>query len=137
MRRLRTLAGRLRPLRPLLRLARDTGGTTAVETALLLPAFIAMILGGIVTGSLGLAVSSLNLAVEDAARCASVKTTVCTSSTAITDYAKARYSGPAISPVFTYSTAGCGHTVSATGTFSLKVIPQLMNVPLTAHACYP
>jgi Flp pilus assembly protein TadG len=136
MRQLRDFSGRRRPL-PLLRLARDTAGTTAVETALLLPAFIAMILGGIVVGSLGLAVSSLNLAVEDAARCASVKTTVCTSNTAITDYAKSKYSGPAISPVFTYSTAGCGHTVSATGTYSLNVIPQLMNIPLTAHSCYP
>jgi Flp pilus assembly protein TadG len=124
-------------MRTLVRLAPDTRGTTAVETALLLPAFIAMILGGIVAGSLGLAVSSLNLAVEDAARCASVKTTVCTSNTTITDYAKAKYSGPAISPVFTYSTAGCGHTVSATGTFALNVIPQLVNVPLSATACYP
>lgn len=127
----------MKPWSHLLNAARDPSGTTAVELALVLPAFILMILGGMATASLGFAAASLNFAVEDAARCASVRTTVCTSAAAIRTYAEAHYSGPAISPVFTYSTAGCGHTVSATGTFAFNVIPQLMNVPITATACYP
>lgn len=121
----------------LLRLARNTAGATAVETALLLPVFIAMILGGISAGMFGFAVSNLNLAVEEAARCASVNATVCATSTAITDRAAADYTGPAISPVFTYSTVGCGHTVSATATFSFNLVPGLVNIPLTAKSCYP
>ncbi|HEX4710276.1 TadE/TadG family type IV pilus assembly protein [Phenylobacterium sp.] len=118
-------------------MARDDRGATAVEFALVLPAFILMILGGMATATLGFAASSLHFAVEDAARCAAVKTTVCTNAAATQTYAAARYQGPAISPVFTATTAGCGHTVSATGVFSVNVIPQLLNVPLSATACYP
>jgi Flp pilus assembly protein TadG len=127
----------MRPPRLLLSLRRNIAGGTAVETALLLPAFLTMILGGIAAGSIGFTVSSLNYAVEAAARCASVQTTVCTSSTAITTYAASKYSGPRVSPVFTYSTSGCGHTVSARATFSLNLVPQLLNLPLTATSCYP
>jgi hypothetical protein len=88
--------------------------------------------------SFGGAVASLHFAVEDAARCASVKTTVCTSSTTIASYAATRYTGPSISPTFTYSTAGCGHTVTGTGTFSFNaIVPQLMSIPVSAKACFP
>jgi Flp pilus assembly protein TadG len=124
-------------LRKTLNLIRNDRGAAAVELALVLPVFILMVLGGVATASLGFAVSSLHFAVEDAARCASVKTTVCTSAATITAYAAKQYLGPGISPVFSYSTAGCGHTVSATGTISLNLIPQLANIPISATACYP
>ncbi|MDB5428616.1 MAG: hypothetical protein JWR47_434 [Phenylobacterium sp.] len=115
----------------------DDRGATAIEFALVLPAFILMILGGMATATLGFAVSSLHFAVEDAARCAAVKTTVCTNAASTQTYAARAYQGPAISPVFSATTAGCGHTVSATGVYSVNVIPQLLNVPLSATACYP
>jgi Flp pilus assembly protein TadG len=118
-------------------LVRDDRGGTAIEFALVLPAFILMILGGMGTATLGFAVSSLHFAVEDAARCAAVKTTVCTDATTTQTYAARAYQGPAISPVFTATAAGCGHTVSATGVFSVNVIPQLLSIPLSATACYP
>jgi Flp pilus assembly protein TadG len=128
----------MRTLTCLTGLARNVGGATAVETALLLPVFFLMVFGGMATATFGWAVSSLHFAVEDAARCASVKTTVCTSNTTITTYAAAKYTGPPISPTFTYSTAGCGHTVRATGTFSFNaIVPQLMNVPVSATSCFP
>lgn len=124
-------------MRSLTRFGRNSGGGTAVETALLLPAFILMVFGGMATAGLGWSVSSLHFAVEDAARCAAVKTTVCTSSSTITTYAAARYMGPSISQTFTYSTAGCGHTVSGTGAYTFAIIPQLAHVPISATSCFP
>jgi Flp pilus assembly pilin Flp len=112
-------------------------GSTAVEYALVLPAFITLIVGGLCAGNLAFAANSLHYAVEDAARCASVKSTVCTSTSAITTYAQGRYAGPQISPSFSYSTAGCGHTVSATATYPIIMAAATLNVPISASACYP
>lgn len=116
---------------------RQDAGTAAVEFALIIPVFVAMVLGGMEIATLGFAAASLHFAVEDAARCASVQTTVCTDQTATKSFAAAHYAGPSISPVFTYSPSGCGHIVSATGTLSLNLVPQLVDVPLSATACYP
>lgn len=115
----------------------DDAGATAVEFALMLPVFILMILGGMETATLGFAVSSLHFAVEDAARCAAVKTTVCTDGAATNAFAIAHYVGPSVALVVSSSAAGCGHTVSAAGTYSLNLIPQMLNIPLSATACYP
>jgi len=112
-------------------------GGAAIEYALVLPAFISLLIGGLCAGNLAFAVNSLHYAVQDAARCAAVKTTVCTNSTTIVDYAKGRYSGPQISPNFAYSTAGCGHTVSATGAYPIILAAATINVPISASACFP
>jgi len=122
---------------PFSRAWRHEAGATAVEFALVIPIFVAMVMGGMEIATVGFAAASLHFAVEDAARCASVQTTVCVSPAAITSFATTHYAGPKISPVFSYSTGGCGHTVSATATFSLNLIPQMVNIPLTATACYP
>lgn len=112
-------------------------GGTAVEYAMVLPAFITLIVGGLCAGNLAFAANSLHYAVEDAARCASVNSTVCTSTSAIATYAQGRYFGPQISPSFNYSTAGCGHTVSATATYPIILAAATLNVPISASACYP
>jgi Flp pilus assembly pilin Flp len=116
--------------------AAERGGA-AVEYALILPAFITLIVGGLCAGNLAFAVNSLHYAVQEAARCASVKTTVCTSTSSIQTYAQGRYSGPQISPNFNYSTGGCGHTVSATATYPITLAATTLNVPISASACYP
>jgi len=116
---------------------RDRRGTAAVEMALVLPAFVLLTTGGLGVVMLGFSVASLNFAVQDAARCAAVKTTVCTNSGTTAAYAQTRYLGLPISPVFSYSTSPCAHTVTASGVLSLNLLPQISNVPLTASACYP
>ena len=118
------------------RLARDRDGATAVEFALLLPVLVAMLLGLLSVGMLAFASNSLQFAAEDAARCAAVKTTVCTSAASTQAYALARYAGPKITPAFTYAQAACGHRVTATGVFDLGLVPQISRVTLNATACY-
>jgi Flp pilus assembly pilin Flp len=116
---------------------RDDRGGAAVEYAFVLPAFITLIVGGMCLGNLAFAANGLHYAVQDAARCAAVKTTVCTTSSQTVAYAQSRYSGPRIAPVFSFSTAGCGHTVSASGSYPLMLAVATINVPLSASACYP
>jgi Flp pilus assembly protein TadG len=55
----------------------DRRGATALEFGLVLPAFVMLILGVINTAQLAHAVSSMNFAVEEAARCSAVNETVC------------------------------------------------------------
>lgn len=119
------------------RLRADARGASAVEFALVLPAFITLMVGTVCAAQLAFAINGLHFAVQDAARCAAVKTTVCTSSGTTVAYAQTRYSGPQISPAFTYSTAGCGHTVSATATYPVYVATGAIDVPISATSCYP
>lgn len=123
--------------RLLQRLGRNERGGAAVEYAIILPAFITLIVGGLCAGNLAFAVNSLHYAVQDAARCAAVKTTVCTSASNIQTYAAGRYSGPQISPTFSYSATGCGHTVSASATYPIILAATTIDVPISASACYP
>jgi Flp pilus assembly protein TadG len=119
------------------RLMREEGGGAAVEYALVLPAFITLIVGALCAGQLAFAVNSLHYAVQDAARCAAVRTGVCDTSAHIVTYAQGRYAGPDISPAFSYSTGGCGHTVTASASYPIILAATTIDVPLAAAACYP
>jgi TadE-like protein len=127
----------VRPLAFGRRLGADLSGAAAVELALVLPVFVLLVLGSMGAASFGYSVASMNYAVEEAARCAAVKTTVCSNATSTALYAKSHYSGPAISPVFTYSNAGCGNTVTATATYSFNLVAQFKNIPISVSACRP
>lgn len=120
-----------------IRFGRDRSGASAVEFGLVLPIFILLVLGGMGAATLGYTVVSLHFAVQDAARCAAVKTAVCTSGAATEAYAEERYSGPKISPTFTYALTACGPTVTATAVYDLNLIPHLSDIPITASSCYP
>jgi hypothetical protein len=87
-------------------------------------------------------VGSLHHAVEEGARCASVKTACADASgnpdaTAIVAYAKSRYFGPNVSPTFTYAAAACGNSVSASINYSMDVGFKTFAVPISATACFP
>ena len=58
---------------------------------------------------------SLQHAVEEGARCASVKAATCPESVSIINYAKAAYHGPIAFPTFAYATLTCGRSVSGSG----------------------
>lgn len=116
---------------------RRTDGGAALEFALVLPAFIMMIVGGIFAANAVFTVSAMHFAVEDGARCASVQTTVCTDSASTVAFTQTHYAGPAVSPTFSYSTGGCGHTVSGTVTYNLDIGTRKISVPLSTSSCYP
>jgi len=112
-------------------------GTTAVEFAIVAPVFI-LLLVGTISICLGLfLVGSLHYAVEEGARCASVKTSVCSDSASILSYTQKQYFGPSTSPNFTYATAACGNSVSASLSYVVNLGITEVTVPMTASACFP
>ena len=119
-------------------LRRDQQGTTAVEFGIVAPVFIALLLG-----TMGLCVAlfligSLHFAVEDGARCASVKTTICADGPTTVAYTQSRYLGPSgVTPTFTYAAAACGNSVTASITYSVNVLFKTLVIPISATACFP
>ena len=119
-------------------LRRDQQGTTAVEFGIIAPVFIALLVG-----TMGLCVAlfligSLHFAVEDGARCASVKTTICADGPTTVAYTQSRYLGPSgVTPTFTYAAAACGNSVSASITYSVNVLFKTLVIPISATACFP
>ena len=113
----------------------DSSGNSAVEFALILPAFLALIVGGFYLALLGFAIANMHYAAEAGARCASVKTTVCTNNTTTAAFALSRFHGSGAT--FTSSTAACGHLVSATMTYHLNAGLTSINIPLSTRACFP
>jgi TadE-like protein len=115
----------------------DDGGTAAVEFAMVAPAFIMLVVGILYLCLCLFLTGSLHYAVEQAARCASVKTTVCTDSASIVTYAQNSYFGPGGSPSFTYAAASCGKSVSASMSYVLSIGLKEFTIPISATACFP
>ena len=80
---------------------------------------------------------SLHYAVEDAARCFSVRALVCPDAGTTIAYAKSTYISPVLTPEFTATTATCGHQVTGSANFNFNYVIGHTNVPLTASACFP
>jgi Flp pilus assembly pilin Flp len=116
---------------------RDDRGTSAVEFAIVAPVFVLLVVGtvGICLGIF--LVGSLNYAVEEGARCASVKTTVCSDAPTIVSYTQNQYFGPGAAPSFTYATGACGNIVSGSVTYVANLGITKISVPVTASACFP
>ena len=114
----------------------DNRGTTAIEFAIVGPAFIALIVGMLFSCLCLFALGSLHYAVEQGARCASVRTTVCSDASTTVSYAKTQYFGPS-APTFTYATAACGNSVSGSLNYPVHLGLTQVSVPLAATACFP
>jgi hypothetical protein len=116
-------------------------GSALVEFALVLPVFLLVVVGLVYFCLLIWVHASLQYAVDDASRCARVRTDICASAAATTAYAHTRYFGMG-SPTFTYSQATCGHRVSASvvapaaGYIPLRLL-GVSSSTLTATACFP
>jgi Flp pilus assembly protein TadG len=121
-------------------LAKACDGTTAVETALVLPAFLLLLFAIIEAGFLFWTQTTLQSAVEAAARCAVVNTTLCGSTSAIQTYAASQAYGMTISSSsFSVSQPSCGYQVSISYPFNL-IVTQLFStsaITLTAKSCHP
>jgi uncharacterized membrane protein len=130
-------------------LAKACGGATAVETAIVLPAFLLMLFSIIEGGRIFWTQSTLQFAVETAARCAAVNIPLaalpCASASAIPSYAASQAYGMTIpSSTFTFTqpascNSGLGYKVSASYVFSFIVseVYPAGTIPLTASSCHP
>jgi Flp pilus assembly protein TadG len=123
------------------RLRRSRAGTTALEFALLALPFFTLVLGVVEFSRLVWTQTAMQFAVEKAARCAAVNTTLCGSSDQIQQYALSQMLAPGVAATaFTYAynpSPGCGKSVSATTVFSLNVPGMSSALTLTAQSCYP
>jgi Flp pilus assembly protein TadG len=119
------------------RFLRNSRGTTVVEFAIVTPVFFLLVVGGLYACIGVFTATSLQYAVQQAARCSSVSTTCASSSSTIT-YATTSYHGPAApAPTFTYATPACGHQVNGTVSFVFNLGISRSTVPINATACFP
>jgi Flp pilus assembly protein TadG len=119
--------------------AKSCNGATAVETAIVLPAFLLLIFAIVEAGRIFWTQSSLQYAVEAAARCAAVNTTLCGSTSSIQTYAAAQAVGVNVSSSsFNVSLPSCGHQISISYSFTL-VVTELFpgGITLKAQSCHP
>jgi Flp pilus assembly protein TadG len=131
-------------MRNLLRsIYRNQEGTTAVEFAIIAPMFILVVLGTIGLCFALFLVGSLHFAVEDGARCASVKTSICQDTPTTIAYTQTRYLGPNVSPTFTHNAAAAcgpantGNSVTGSISYSMNVGFRTLTIPVSATACFP
>jgi len=126
--------------------ARSRRGSTAVEYAIVLPALLMFILGLLDSGRLLWAYTALSRSVEAAARCASINTTICGSTSAIQSYAVGQAWGlPVSSSAYSVTTPACGVQVAGTLSFSFTIpwfygtapFGSANAITLNAVACYP
>jgi TadE-like protein len=118
-------------------------GTTAVEFAIIAPVFIGLVVS-LLYLCMGLfLVGSLHYAVEEGARCASVRThtnQACNDPTQIVPYTQSRYFGPSSSPTFNYTyypPPACGHSVSGSVNYVANLGLKTVTIPIAATACFP
>lgn len=118
---------------------RGDRGSGAAEFAIVLPVFLALTLGAINLSMLLFGATSLHFAAEKTARCIAISSVggAATNVAGCLALAPTYYKGPAIGATFAQTVAGCGNTVTGTGSFTL--ITGLVNptVPLSASGCYP
>ncbi len=128
-------------MRDLLRsVSRNEKGTTAVEFAIIAPIFILIVLGTIGLCFALYLVGSLHFAVEDGARCASVKSNICADQTTTIAYTQSQYLGPNVSPTFTVAAGTCGvgsNAVTGTVNYTMSIGFRTYVIPITATACFP
>ena len=129
-------------MRRLSRLFSDRTGTAAVEFALVLPMFLTLLIGGFFCAFMLFTAGGLHYAVERAARCYKVQTSVCSSAATTQTYAMTQFSGYGVTPTFTATdetTTGslCGKKVTGTARFEMNIFVRRITVPLSAQACYP
>jgi Flp pilus assembly protein TadG len=128
-----------------MRLLRCRAGTTAIETAVLLPTFLLMFLGIVEFGRAMWMESTLQDVVEAAARCAVVNTSTCDTAADTASYAASQVTGFSVSSsAFTATmsttcgTGVAGSSVSVSLPFAF-VVPKLLpwSITLSAQSCHP
>ena len=127
------------PPRALPRLARACGGATAIEFGLLALPFLLLVAGIMDCSRMVWTHLALQVAAEQAARCAVVDATNCGTATQVQAYAAAVMPTPGTTPAsFSLATAPCGYQVSASLSYAV-IVPGYLpaSVTLTAQSCAP
>ena len=117
------------------------GGIAAVEFALVLPILLLCVLGLIEFARAIWTQTTLDYAVEAAARCAAVDTITCGTVVEIQNYAAARAPGLSFADptsAFSVTRPSCGVQVTASLPFDF-LVPALLpySATLSARACFP
>jgi Flp pilus assembly protein TadG len=118
-------------------LAASKRGASAVEFGIIAPAFLVLLIGTIEGGRMLWTLNALHYSVQEAARCASINTTTCGTSTQIKDFAATRSGAGLSSSVFTATVVACGNQVSANYPMPLNIPFFSSSITLTARSCYP
>lgn len=118
---------------------RDRSGANALEFAILLPVFLPLMFGIIEFGQMFWTQTALQHAVDMAARCATINSATCGTTSQIGTYAASQAYGLNLpSGTFTASTPSCGNQVSAAYAFTFLATAWFpVTVNLTARSCYP
>jgi len=118
---------------------RGQAGAAALELVFALPVTLLFVLGIMEFGRIIWTQTTLDYAVEAAARCAAINSTLCGTTTAIKNFAVGAATGiPVTSSNFTVATPSCGAQVSATFHYAFSVpwlFPQ--NLTLSSTSCFP
>jgi Flp pilus assembly protein TadG len=117
----------------------DDRGATALEYAAVLPVFLSLVFGIMDFGRLIWTQTTLDRAVQAAARCAAINSTNCGTDAAVQTYATTQTWGlTTTSGLFTVTHPICGVSVSVALPFQLVVPWPGSNISsLSASACYP
>ncbi len=115
----------------------DCRGASVIEYAIILPVFLAFLLGIMDTGRLLWTYNTLNRATDAAARCASINTTTCGTTAQIRNDAVKEAWGLNVAPsVFAVASLACGVQVSVSYEFRFFT-PGFTTLFLNASSCYP
>jgi Flp pilus assembly protein TadG len=120
-----------------MRLWRDEDGAALVEYALVLPALLAVMVGLVQLGGMAYTQTTLNYAVQEAARCAVVRPDLCGSPSQIQQFAASQAVGLNLAAnAFTVATTACGVDIRANVPYNFVVSPfNQISVPLAAEVC--
>ena len=115
------------------------GGATAVELALTMPLFLALLIGIVQIGLVLWTQFGMQYATEAAARCAAVNTGTCATTDQVASYAASHALGLSLpSSAFTSSTQSCGKQVSASYTYTVyTLVFGRPTLSLSARSCFP
>ncbi|ANK12083.1 TadE/TadG family type IV pilus assembly protein [Erythrobacter neustonensis] len=116
--------------------ARNTSGATAAEFALVFSVMVTMVFGSIELGRFMWIRSSLQTAVEKAARCSALNSAQCTTFAATKTFAAdAAMGAPVTASVFDVTDADCGRVVTASYVFT-PITPLVpLDATMTARSC--
>ena len=121
------------------RLCRDRRGGVAVETALLLPVLLLALLGTMEFGRMAWTQAALTYAVQETARCASVRPALCGTATLAQAFAAQRVAALHVpASAFTVTTPACGWQVRGEVTHGFILYTLAPAAPkIAAQVCRP
>jgi hypothetical protein len=123
--------------RVLRHLATDRAGGTAIEFALIVSPLFALIFGGIQCGRVMWIQNALMYSVNQTARCATINTTTCGTTSGIQSYAASLAGAGFSAGDFQLIPDACGNHISGAHTISISFPFFSQDINLTADACYP